>query len=122
MSGHNLKEMEKIIKALADKNRLRIIYLLNGKRDICVCEITDIIGLSQPTISSHLRLLENAGLVESNKDGLWVNYNINSQAELFSRRSIERICNDLKKDKQAISDLKKLKAINRDKICRKTHK
>ncbi len=122
MSGHNLKEMEKIIKALADKNRLRIIYLLNGKRDICVCEITDIIGLSQPTISSHLRLLENAGLVESNKDGLWVNYNINSQAEFFSRRSIEMICNDLKKDKQAISDLKKLKAINRDKICRKTHK
>ncbi|MES0340814.1 MAG: metalloregulator ArsR/SmtB family transcription factor [Candidatus Humimicrobiaceae bacterium] len=122
MSGHNLKEMEKIIKALADKNRLRIIYLLNGKRDICVCEITDIIGLSQPTISSHLRLLENAGLVESNKDGLWVNYNINSQAELFSRRSIEMICNDLKKDKQAISDLKKLKAIDRDKICRKTHK
>ena len=122
MSGHNLKEMEKIIKALADKNRLRIIYLLNGKRDICVCEITDIIGLSQPTISSHLRLLENAGLVESNKDGLWVNYNINSQAGLFSRRSIERICNDLKKDKQAISDLKKLKVIDRDKICRKTHK
>ena len=122
MSGHNLKEMEKIIKALADKNRLRIIYLLNGKRDICVCEITDIIGLSQPTISSHLRLLENAGLVESNKDGLWVNYNINSQADLFSRRSIERICNDLKKDKQAISDLKKLKAIDRDKICGKTHK
>ena len=122
MSGHNLKEMEKIIKALADKNRLRIIYLLNGKRDICVCEITDIIGLSQPTISSHLRLLENAGLVESNKDGLWVNYNINSQADLFSRRSIERICNDLKEDKQAISDLKKLKAIDRDKICRKTHK
>ena len=122
MSGHNLKEMEKIIKALADKNRLRIIYLINGKRDICVCEITDIIGLSQPTISSHLRLLENAGLVESNKDGLWVNYNINSQAELFSRRSIEMICNDLKKDKQAISDLKKLKAIDRDKICRKTHK
>ena len=122
MSGHNLKEMEKIIKALADKNRLRIIYLLNGKRDICVCEITDIIGLSQPTISSHLRLLENAGLVESDKDGLWVNYNINSLADLFSRKSIEMICKDLKKDKQTISDLKKLKAINRDKICRKTHK
>ena len=122
MSGHNLKEMEKIIKALADKNRLRIIYLLNGKRDICVCEITDIIGLSQPTISSHLRLLENAGLVESNKDGLWVNYNINSQADLFSRRLVEMICKDLKEDKQAKSDLRKLLAIDRDKICRRTHK
>jgi ArsR family transcriptional regulator len=121
-TGDGFLLLIEILKASADKNRLRIIYLLNGKRDICVCEITDIIGLSQPTISSHLRLLENAGLVESNKDGLWVNYNINSQAELFSRRSIERICNDLKKDKQAISDLKKLKAIDRDKICRKTHK
>ena len=122
MSEHNLKNIEKIIKALADKNRLRMIYLLNRKRDLCVCEITDIIGLSQPTISSHLRLLENAGLVESSKDGLWVNYNINSQADLFSRRSIETICKDLKKDKQAIADLEKLKAIDRDKICRKTHK
>ena len=121
MSENDLKNIEKIIKALADKNRLRIVYLLNEKQDLCVCEITDIIGLSQPTISSHLRLLENAGLVESDKDGLWVNYNINSRAGPFSRRSIEMICKDLKNDKQAISDVKKLKAIDRDKICgRKT--
>lgn len=122
MSENDLKNIEKIIKALADKNRLRIVYLLNEKQDLCVCEITDIIGLSQPTISSHLKLLENAGLIESDKDGLWVNYNINRQADLFSRRSIEMICKDLKKDKQAISDVKKLKAIDRDKICRRTHK
>ena len=106
----------------ANKNRLRMIYLLNEKQDLCVCEITDIIGLSQPTISSHLRLLENAGLVESDKDGLWVNYNINSRADPFSRKLVEMICKDLKKDKQIISDLKELKAIDRDKICRKTSK
>ena len=121
MPEHDLKNIEKIIKALADKNRLRIVYLLNGKKDLCVCEITDIIGLSQPTISSHLRLLENAGLIVSDKDGLWVNYNINRQADLFSRKVIEMICKDLKKDKQILSDLKKLKAIDRDMICRKTH-
>ena len=92
MSENDLKNIEKIIKALADKNRLRMIYLLNEKQDLCVCEITDIIGLSQPTISSHLRLLENAGLIESYKDGLWVNYNINSQAGLFSRKLVEIIC------------------------------
>jgi len=100
MPEQNIRNIEKIIKALADKNRLRIICLLNEKQDLCVCEITDIIGLSQPTISSHLRLLENAGLVESDKDGLWVNYNINSLAELFSRKSIEMICKDLNKYKQ----------------------
>ena len=81
---YDLKNVEKIIKALADKNRLRIICLLLEKKDLCVCEITYIIGLSQPTISSHLRLLENAGLIESSKDGLWVNYNINKSAALGS--------------------------------------
>ncbi|MES0342270.1 MAG: metalloregulator ArsR/SmtB family transcription factor [Candidatus Humimicrobiaceae bacterium] len=122
MSEHNLKNIEKIIKALADKNRLRMVYLLNEKQDLCVCEITDIIGLSQPTISSHLRLLENADLIESDKDGLWVNYNINSRSGLFSRKLIEMICKDLRKDKQIISDLKKLKAIDRDKICGRGNK
>jgi len=122
MPDQNIKNIEKIIKALADKNRLRMVYLLNEKQDLCVCEITDIIGLSQPTISSHLRLLENAGLVESDKDGLWVNYNINSRSGLFSRKLIEIICKDLRKDKQIISDLKKLKAIDRDKICGRGNK
>ncbi len=122
MSENDLKNIEKIIKALADKNRLRIVYLLNEKQDLCVCEITDIIGLSQPTISSHLRLLENAGLIESDKDGLWVNYNIDSRSGLFSRRLMEIICKDLKKDKQIVSDLKELKNIDRDIICCRTDK
>lgn len=122
MPDQNIKNIEKIIKALADKNRLRMVYLLNEKQDLCVCEITDIIGLSQPTISSHLRLLENADLIESDKDGLWVNYNINSRSGLFSRKLVEMICKDLRKDKQIISDLKKLKAIDRDKICGRGNK
>lgn len=119
MSENNLKNIEKTMKALADKNRIRIIYLLKIKKGLCVCEITDIIGLSQPTISSHLKLLENAGLIGSHKDGLWVNYNINSQLDPFSSELIEIICKDLEKDKQIIYDLKKLKNIDRDMICRK---
>jgi len=119
MSEHDLKNLEKIIKALADKNRMRIIYLLNAKKVLCVCEITDIIGLSQPTISSHLKLLENAGLIESHKDGLWVNYNINNKLDFFQSKLIEIIYKDLKKDKQIVYDLKKLKNINRDMICRR---
>ena len=57
---------------------MRIIGLLDSKEDLCVCEITAIIGLSQPTISSHLKLLESAGLIDHKKEGLWVNYSINS--------------------------------------------
>ena len=119
MSEHDLKNVEKIVKALADKNRIRIICLLKAKKELCVCEITDIIGLSQPTISSHLKLLENAGLIESHKEGLWVNYNINSRSGPLSSGLIKTIYKDLEKDKQIVSDLKKLKNINRDMICRK---
>lgn len=119
MSEYNLKSIEKVIKALADKNRIRIINLLKVKKVLCVCEITDIIGLSQPTISSHLRLLENAGLIESRKEGLWVNYSINSQLDPFSNEFIEIIYKDLENDKQIVYDLKKLKNINRDMICRR---
>lgn len=122
MLEKDLKNIEKTIKALADKNRLRIIYLLNKKKDLCVCEITDIIGLSQPTISSHLRLLENAGLIESVKDGLWVNYNISSRLDPLSKSMVETISRDLKTDKQMLSDLEKLKSIDRDKICRDSKK
>jgi len=119
MSEYDLKNVEKIIKALSDKNRIRIIYFLKAKQKLCVCEITDIIGLSQPTISSHLKLLENAGLIESHKEGLWVNYNINSQLDPFSSKLIEIIYKDLEKDKQIVYDLKKLKNIDRNTICRK---
>lgn len=122
MSEKDLKDIEKTIKALADKNRLRIICLLNERPDLCVCEITNIIGLSQPTISSHLRLLENARLVESDKDGLWVNYSLKGPLDPLSKDIVETISRDLKSDKQVLSDLESLKSINRDKICSNSRK
>jgi len=109
----------KLIKALADENRVRIICLLKHKRDICVCEITSIIGLAQSTISSHLKLLENAGLIESYKDGLWVNYNISSNLDPLSSEFIESLYNNLANDKKVKSDFEKIRKICRDTICKK---
>jgi ArsR family transcriptional regulator len=71
-----LKELEKIYKALGDRNRLRIINMLKN-RAMCVCEITNILNLSQSTVSGHLRVLKEAGIVEDAKDGLWVEYSLN---------------------------------------------
>jgi len=119
MQGKELKQITKIVKALSDENRIRIVCLLKYKRGLCVCEITEIIGLAQPTISSHLKLLENAGLIESYKDGLWVNYNISSILDSFSAEFIEILYKNLKKDKQIKIDEKKAKNINRDMICKK---
>ena len=119
MKEQKLKQTTKIAKALADENRIRILCLLKNKKDLCVCEITEIIGLAQPTISSHLKLLENAGLIESFKDGLWVNYNINSFLDSFSSEFIEVLYKNLKNDKQIKIDEENAKKINRDVICRK---
>ena len=63
------------MKALSDPNRVKILKMLQH-RMMCVCEIKEALGLAQPTISRHLKVLESAGLVGYKKDGLWVNYHI----------------------------------------------
>lgn len=67
-----MKEFTQVMKALSDPNRVKILKMLQHKR-MCVCEIHE--GLiAQPTVSKHLKLLELAGLVRHEKEGLWVNY------------------------------------------------
>lgn len=119
MSEKDLKQISKVVKAVADEGRIRILCLLKNKKDLCVCEITDIIGLAQPTISSHLKLLENAGLIESYKDGLWVNYNISSNLDSFSSQFIDILYKNIKDNKQIKADGKKIKTIKREIICKK---
>jgi ArsR family transcriptional regulator len=65
----------KIFKALSDPTRLRIIFLLEGK-DLCVCELTFILKMSQSRVSHQLRILRDAGLVEDRRDGKWMIYGI----------------------------------------------
>lgn len=68
-------KQSRLFKALADETRLRIIKLLEV-REMCVCEVMIALGLTQPTASHHLGLLENAGLVKDRKEGKWVFYSI----------------------------------------------
>ncbi len=68
-----MKEFVDVMKALSDKNRIKIVKLLQS-RSLCVCEIKCLLDVSQPTVSKHLKVLENAGLVYSEKEGQWVNY------------------------------------------------
>ena len=68
-----MKEFVKVMKALSDPNRVKLLKLLQ-KRKMCVCEIQAALGIAQPTVSKHLKILESAGLVWREKEGLWVNY------------------------------------------------
>ena len=68
-----MKEFVKVMKALADPNRVKIIKLLQQKV-MCVCELQGALGIAQPSVSKHLKILEEAGLVDYRKEGLWMNY------------------------------------------------
>ncbi len=68
----------KIFKALGDKTRFRIVKMLALKDYMCVCEIRTVIDFSMPTISNHLKILSEAGLVTSFKKDKYVNYKLNN--------------------------------------------
>jgi ArsR family transcriptional regulator, arsenate/arsenite/antimonite-responsive transcriptional repressor len=70
-----MKEFLKVMKAVSDPSRVKIVKMLQHKV-MCVCEIYTALGIAQSTASKHLKLLEEAGLVSSHKDGLWVNYTV----------------------------------------------
>lgn len=76
-----MKQIEAIadvLKLLGDKNRLSIVSLLNEK-ELCVCEIVELLQTSQPNISQHLRKLKDGGLVKESKRGQWVYYSLSVQ-------------------------------------------
>lgn len=82
MSEDQAEQVAPLLKALADPVRLRLLSLVASHADgeACVCELNDAFALSQPTISHHLKLLHEAGLLERDKRGVWVYYAINRAA------------------------------------------
>lgn len=67
-------------KALSDPTRVAIVNRLAGAPEVCVCDLTDAFELSQPTISHHLRILREAGLVETTRRGTWAYYRLVPEA------------------------------------------
>ena len=72
-----IKTKTKLLKALANETRLKILKLLS-KREMCVCELTVALDLTQPTASHHLNILDNMGLIVDKKKGRWVFYSVTS--------------------------------------------
>ncbi|MEP7020165.1 MAG: metalloregulator ArsR/SmtB family transcription factor [Pseudonocardiales bacterium] len=76
------EQVAPLLKALADPVRLRLMSLVASHEggEACVCDLNDAFDLSQPTISHHLKVLHEAGLLERDKRGVWVYYKARSQA------------------------------------------
>jgi ArsR family transcriptional regulator len=78
LSDAQAVELETLFKALADRHRVKILNLLAraGDEAICVCDFTEPLGLKQPTVSYHLKLLSGAGLLEREKRGSFAYYRL----------------------------------------------
>jgi ArsR family transcriptional regulator len=97
LSADQAVELAAVFKALGDPVRLRLLSLIASRAggEVCVCELTPAFELSQPTISHHLKLLRQAGLIDCERRGTWVYYWLlpaatDRLAELLSRPAGQR--------------------------------
>jgi ArsR family transcriptional regulator, arsenate/arsenite/antimonite-responsive transcriptional repressor len=72
----------KILQALAEPTRLAIVQQLASDGEVCACDFTDCCGVSQPTVSHHLKVLREAGVVSSERRGTWIYYRLEPKAAL----------------------------------------
>lgn len=106
-----------VCKAMSDPNRVKIIKMLQHKV-MCVCELTRALGLAQPTVSKHLKILENAGLVVSVRDEKWVNYHLaDGTASPYASSLLGNLRHWLEDDREIRSLKEQLPGIDREIIC-----
>ena len=82
LSESDAKELAGVLKVLADPVRLRLLSLIARAPggDVCACDLVDVLDRSQPTISHHLKVLHEAGVLAKEKRGVWIHYSIHPDA------------------------------------------
>jgi len=114
-----MKPFLRVMKALSDPSRVKIMKLLQ-RRQLCVCELTAGLGLAQPTVSKHLKILEEAGLVTSTKEGLWVNYRLaDGESSPYAAALIGNLRHWLNDDPEIMRLYERLPHLNRETLCSK---
>ncbi|MBN2834994.1 MAG: winged helix-turn-helix transcriptional regulator [Candidatus Delongbacteria bacterium] len=109
-----MEEYLKVFKALSDDSRLRIVKMLEVK-SMCVCEITSIIGYATATVSNHLKILKEAGLVVQERDEKYINYSLNRENNAFIKEALEFVGS--LNDKVFNADKKTVIGTDRTNIC-----
>ena len=117
-----MKQALRVFGALSDENRVRLIYALRHG-ELCVCQLIELMGLSPSTVSKHLSILRDAGLLDSRKQGRWVYYRLADQA-LFPMigKTAAPIFQSLENSPTVKADDKHLQAIKKmgmEELCRK---
>lgn len=104
----NLNMVVEIFKALSEKNRVRVIAALTRNYELCVCQITLMLGLAYSTVSRHLNILLKAGLIRVRKDGKWAYYSLSDK---FPGEILQWVIRNLEESEQIKRDANRLKKI-----------
>ncbi|CDZ75312.1 ArsR family transcriptional regulator [Peptoniphilus sp. ING2-D1G] len=83
-----------ICKALGDSNRLQIIEILSKCNEKCACNLLEHFQITQPTLSHHMKVLNECGLVDTRRDGKWNHYSINMETLKEFEKYIKNLCCD----------------------------
>jgi DNA-binding transcriptional ArsR family regulator len=110
-----------VAKALSDPGRVRILRALKG-RELCVCQLVELLGLAASTVSKHMALLRQAYLVDYRKDGRWIYYRrTGREAPKRSQTAIRWLDNSLAGESIVLADAERLEEILKtplEKLCK----
>ena len=114
-----------VVKALADENRVRALLALQG-RELCVCQIIELLELAPSTVSKHMSILGQARLVDSRKKGRWVHYRLaDEDVPTEAREALAWVGNALSGDPQARKDdahLEQILKLELEVLCKRQAK
>lgn len=120
-----MRQLMAILKALADENRVRALMALRTA-ELCVCQITELLDLAPSTVSKHLTILKQAGLVDSRKQERWIFYRLaETDAPAEARKLAAAVGKAYDQTPQAATDAKHLKQvlkIDPDELCRRQNR
>ncbi|MCF8061211.1 MAG: metalloregulator ArsR/SmtB family transcription factor [Deltaproteobacteria bacterium] len=112
-----MKDFIRVMKALAEPSRVKIVKMLQRK-SMCVCELQDALGIAQSSVSKHLKILEDAGVVDHEKDGLWVNYYLaDGTRSPYASTLLGNLRHWLEEDPEVRELVERLPGIRREDIC-----
>ena len=111
-----VQPLTSLMKALSDDTRLRIVALL-GNGELCVCHITESLGISQPNASQHLKVLRDAGVVVSQRKGSWAWYQLAPQADPARSRVLRTLLDELQQAQAMAEDMQRLSTARQSAIC-----
>ena len=116
-----MNECLQILKALSDRNRLRIVAALVNYEELCACQITELLNVTGATVSRHLGQLVNAGILKNRKDGRWIYFRLQKTNEIILP-IIDWIKKELADDNIIIEDqaaIEKIIAYDKEDLCRR---